>query len=287
MQFSFKNGSDAFKRLLLLIIGSLFSSIAINGFLRPAGLISSGITGLSIIANYLTGMNIGIIVFAVNVPLFIIAFFNLKKEFVLYSLINMMIFSALLGFTGSIYKYIELNDALLSAITGGVLNGIGMGITFRARGSQGGIDIIGVMIRRKWEISIGNALMILDFLIVLTGGYFFGVKSFLYTSIAIYISYYFLDQVQAIFNRKKSIMIISNRSETIGNLLIYEMNRAVTYIDGHGGYSGKEKKIIYTIIYDKEIPKIKGILKKVDPEAFISVLETSDIKGYRFEERFV
>ena len=287
MQFSFKDGSDAFKRLFLLIIGSLFSSIAINGFLRPAGLISSGITGLSIIANHLTGMNIGIIVFVVNVPLFIIAYFNLKKEFVLYSLVNMMIFSALLGFTGSIYKYIELNDALLSAITGGVLNGIGMGITFRARGSQGGIDIIGVMIRRKWEISIGNALMILDFLIVLTGGYFLGIKSFLYTYIAIYISYFFLDQVQAIFNRKKSILIISNESETIGNLLIYEMNRAVTYIDGHGGYSGKEKKIIYTIIYDKEIPKIKGILKKVDPKAFISVLETSDIKGYRFEERFV
>lgn len=287
MQFSVNNTFDSVKRLLSLIVGSLFSSVAINGFLRPAGLISSGITGLSIIANYLTGVNIGLIVFAVNVPLFILAYFNLKKEFVIYSLINMVIFSILLGFTGNIYKFIEVDDALLSAITGGVLNGIGMGITFRARGSQGGIDIIGVMIRRKWEISIGNALMLLDFLIVLTGGYIFGIKSFLYTSIAIYISYYFLDHIQTIFNRKKSIMIISNKPETIGNLLIYEMNRGVTYIDGHGGYSGKEKKIIYTIIYDKEIPKIKGILKKVDPEAFISILETSDIKGYRFEERFV
>ncbi|MBP2028801.1 uncharacterized membrane-anchored protein YitT (DUF2179 family) [Acetoanaerobium pronyense] len=274
-------------RIMTLALGSLVCSVAINGFLRPLGLISSGITGLSIILNHISSINIGLIVFTLNIPLFILAYFKLKKEFVIYSLINMIMFSTMLGLTGNVYQYIGVDNVMLSALVGGALNGIGMGITFRGRGSQGGIDIVGAIIRKNWEISIGSALMLIDLAIIATGGYVFGIESFLYTLTALYIGYQFLDKVQATFDSKKSVMIISHKPKEIGTALMQEMNRAITYLKGEGGYTGNEKNIIYTIVNPREIPKIKKIVNEHDPNAFISVFETNEVRGYRFEERFI
>lgn len=274
-------------RIMTLALGSLVCSVAINGFLRPLGLISSGITGISIILNHISSINIGLIVFTLNIPLFILAYFKLKREFVIYSLVNMIMFSTMLGLTGNVYKYIGVDNVMLSALVGGALNGIGMGITFRGRGSQGGIDILGAIIRKNWEISIGSALMLIDLAIIATGGYVFGIESFLYTLTALYIGYQFLDKVQATFDSKKSVMIISHKPKEIGTALMQEMNRAITYLKGEGGYTGNEKNIIYTIVNPREIPKIKKIVNEHDPNAFISVFETNEVRGYRFEERFI
>ena len=198
-----------FIRILTLALGSLICAVGINGYLRPLGLLSGGATGIAIIMNHLTSFNIGLIVFAINIPLFVLAAFKLKREFVIYSMINMTMFSTLLGVTGEVYKYIGVDDIMLSAIVGGVLNGIGMGITFRGRGSQGGMDIIAALIRKKWDISLGNALMGANLVIIGWGGTIFGIKSFLYTIIVLFISYNFLDKVQTTFETKKSVMIIS------------------------------------------------------------------------------
>ncbi len=276
-----------FIRILTLALGSIICAVGINGYLRPLGLLSGGATGVAIILNHLTNFNIGLIVFAINIPLFILASFKLKREFIIYSMINMTMFSALLGVTGDVYKYIGVDDIMLSAIVGGVLNGIGMGITFRGRGSQGGMDIIAALIRKKWDISLGNALMGANLVIIGWGGTIFGIKSFLYTLIVLFISYNFLDKVQNTFETKKSVMIISENPKEIGEALIAGMNRAITYLQGEGGYSHMEKQIIYTIISPREVSKLKKIVNEHDPKAFISVFETNEVRGYRFKERFI
>ncbi|SKB72818.1 Uncharacterized membrane-anchored protein YitT, contains DUF161 and DUF2179 domains [Acetoanaerobium noterae] len=276
-----------FIRILTLALGSLICAVGINGYLRPLGLLSGGATGIAIIMNHLTSFNIGLIVFAINIPLFVLAAFKLKREFVIYSMINMTMFSTLLGVTGEVYKYIGVDDIMLSAIVGGVLNGIGMGITFRGRGSQGGMDIIAALIRKKWDISLGNALMGANLVIIGWGGTIFGIKSFLYTIIVLFISYNFLDKVQTTFETKKSVMIISEHPKEIGDALMANMNRAITYLNGEGGYSHLEKQIIYTIINPREVSKLKKIVNDHDPKAFISVFETNEVRGYRFKERFI
>ncbi len=276
-----------FIRILTLALGSLICAVGINGYLRPLGLLSGGATGVAIIINHLSKINIGFIVFSINIPLFILAVFKLKKEFVIYSMINMTMFSTLLGMTGDVYKYIGVDDIMLSAIVGGVLNGIGMGITFRGRGSQGGMDIIAALIRKKWDISLGNALMGANLIIIGWGGTIFGLKSFLYTILVLYISYQFLDKVQVTFETKKSVMIIAENPVEIGEALMANMNRAITYLNGEGGYSHMEKQIIYTIISPREVSKLKKIVNEHDPRAFISVFETNEVRGYRFKERFI
>lgn len=274
-------------RIAALALGSILCSIAINGFIRPLGLLSGGAAGVSIILNHLSGINLGLILAMINVPLFIIAYKMLSREFVLYSLWSMGIFSLFLGMTGGISRYIGVESVLLSAIIGGTLNGIGVGINFRARGSQGGIDIIGAVFRKKWDISLGTTSLGINLCITAIGGYLFGRESFYYTIIVMYCTAVFIDKVQKRFETKKSVLIISDSQEEIAQSLMKEMNRAITFLKGEGGYHKKDKNIIYTIVNPSEIGKIKAIVNRYDKNAFISVIETSDVKGYRFAERFI
>lgn len=274
-------------RIAALALGSIICSIAINGFIRPLGLLSGGAAGVSIIINHLSGINLGLVLAMINIPLFMLAYKMLKREFVLYSLWSMGIFSVFLGITGGISRYIGVDNVLLSAIIGGTLNGIGVGINFRARGSQGGIDIIGAIFRKKWDISLGTTSLSINLCITAIGGLLFGRESFYYTIIVMYCTSLFIDKVQRRFETKKSVLIISDSQDEIAHALMKEMNRAITLLKGEGGYHKKEKNVIYTIVNPSEIGKIKMIVGRYDKNAFISVIETSDVKGYRFAERFI
>lgn len=282
-----EQSAEIVKRLVLLFIGSLISAIGVNGFLKPIGLLSGGVTGISLILNHLSGINIGVLIYAMNIPLFAIAYFHLKKEFLKYSLINMTFYSVLVGLTEGMGSLIPGQDVMVAALFGGVLNGLGMGLIFRGRGSQGGMDIVAMLVRQKWDFSIGRLLMLFNLGIVAWGSTIFGIQSFFYTLISMYIGYNFVDKVQVLFETKKSLIIISKYPKIIGNVLIKDMNRAVTYLKGEGGYTHKEKYIIYTIINPRELPRIKEIIAKYDKDAFLSVEEKVEVQGYRFEQRFL
>ncbi len=273
--------------LFMLLFGSALCAIGVNVFLRPLHLLSGGVTGIAIVLNYLTHVNIGLIVFLVNIPLFIVAYFKLNLEFVLYSLFNMTVFSLILGFTGSLTEMFYLDDILASCLIGGALNGFGMGLIFRAGGSQGGLDIIAAIIKKKWDFRIGKILMVLNVFIVLWATTYFGFKIFYYTMISMYISYSFVDNVKLLLEKKKVMLIITEKHEEMGADLMSNMNRAVTYVDCVGAYRHKEKKIIYTVVSPRDIPSIKKIIKQHDANAFYSISDSLEVKGYRFKERLI
>lgn len=275
------------QRILALTIGSSFCAVAIGAFLAPLNLLSGGLGGIAIILNKFYGLNIGLLVFLMNIPLFLVAWKKLSREFVAYSLINMTIFSTLLGFAGYLAPYIKLEDTLLAAIIGGVLNGIGMGLTFRGRGSQGGLDIIAALIRKKWDIPLGNALMGANLVIVAVGGAVFGIQNAFYTLIAMYVGYQFLDKIQSIFETKKKVVIISEAAEDISQEIMNSIGRSVTFLQGQGAYSRNEQKVIYSIVSPRELSQLKQIIDKHDKKAFISIDEISEVRGHGFQERFI
>ncbi len=274
-------------RIMNLSLGSFFCAIAINAFLAPNHLLSGGVGGIAIILNYLFKMNIGIIVLLVNVPLFLMAYKKLDKNFMIYSAVNMLVYSFILGFTANAYQHIGVDDLMLSSIFGGVLNGIGMGITFRNNGSQGGLDIIAALIKKKWDINLGTALMGVNLIIVTIGGGIFGIKRAMYTLIAMYIAYQVLDKIQLMLDTKKSAMVISDAAEAISKDIMNIMGSGVTFLQGEGGYSKDTKKVIYTIISPMELPKLKEIIERHDKNAFISVNEIKEVRGRGFKERFI
>ena len=255
-------------RYILIIIGITISSIGINGFLKPAHLLGGGVAGMSVAINHVTGFNVGIITFLINIPIFILGFIFLEKQFCITSLINMVLFSTILGITQDIGNYIVINDIILQTVYGGILGGIGLGIVFRAKSSLGGTDIIAAILKIKKNIPMKDTGLAINFLVVCIGAILFGLNIGLYTLIGMFINSYVMNIVKDAMNYQKSVMLISNKSEEIGNSIMKDLVRGVTYIEAEGAYTHEKKRIIYCIVSSNEIPRIKEIALKYDKEAF-------------------
>ena len=272
-------------RFVTMIFGMLITSIGVNGFLRPAQLLSGGATGISTAINFLTGINIGLLTFIVNVPVFILGFMYLEKEFCILSLINMVIFSFILGITADISVLISIDDVMLRAVYGGLLSGAGVGLVFRARASTGGTDIIAAILKIKRNIEIKDTSMAINAVIIFIGSFLFGLDLALYTLIGIFMNVTTMSFVKDAMNSQKAVMVVSDYNEEISNRIMQELVRGVTFLDAEGAYTHQKKKIIYTIVSTNEIPKIKEIALDVDKKSFISVNDITEVKGRGFKAK--
>lgn len=274
-------------RYLVIILGITISSIGINGFLRPAHLLGGGVAGLSVALNFITNINIGILSFLINIPIFILGFIFLEKQFCITSLINMILFSFILGITQNIGNYIPVNDLLLQTIYGGILGGVGLGIVFKAKSSLGGTDIIAAILKIKQNIPMKDTALLMNFLIVCIGASLFGLELAMYTLIAMFLNVYSMSTVKDMMNNQKSVMLISNKSEEIAKCIMKDLIRGVTLIEAKGAYTHEKKQIIYCIVSSNEIPKIKEIALEHDKKAFISVNDVNEVKGRGFKEKYL
>lgn len=278
---------NIFLRYSVIILGMLIACIGINGFLRPARLLSGGVTGIAASINYITDINVGLLTFLINIPIFILGFIYLEKDFCITSLINMLLFSFLLGITQEIGRIIPINDILLQSIYGGVLAGIGTGLVFKTKSSQGGTDIIAAILKFKKNIPMKDTTFSINILIVCVGGVLFGMKLALYTLLALFINAYSMNFMKDAMNCQKSVMVISRESDLIAKDIMKTLIRGVTFLDAEGAYTHEKKKIIYCIVSSTEIPKIKEIALKYDNRAFISVNDVNEVKGRGFKEKYL
>ncbi len=281
--FKPKNTKDILQKLIFIVIGNLLCSIAFNVFFIPSKLLSGGVGGLAIIIQYLTNLPAGISVFLINIPIFVIGSKMVDKEFATYGFISMLILSFLLTITNEIGKYFIIDDILLASIFGGIFNGIGMGLMFRNRVSQGGFDIIAAILKKKYNVNIGTGLMMVNTVIISLSSLLFGYKSAMYTLIAMYIGYEILDKVQMGFNVKKNIIIVSEKSEELAHAIITKLHRGVTFLEGMGGYTNEDKKVIYCIVTSRETAALKNIVEEIDPSAFFTINDVVEVKGSGFK----
>ena len=140
---------NIYVRYTIIIVGITIMSIGVNGFLRQAHLLSGGVAGISTGINYLTNINVGLITLLINIPIFILGFIYLEKDFLITSLANMVLFSFIIGITQEVGNVIPIDDILLQSVYGGILCGIGNGLVFRTKSSLGGTDIIGAILKNK------------------------------------------------------------------------------------------------------------------------------------------
>lgn len=272
-------------RVGTMVLGLTISSLGVNGFLRQAHLLSGGVTGLATAINYLTNINVGIMTFLINIPIFILGFIFLKRDFCIFSMINMIIYSLILGLTQDIGAYIPIEDRMILTIYGGFLNGLGIGLVFRARASTGGTDIISAILKMKKNLEIKDTNFAANIMVVLIGSKFFGLNTGLYTLIGFYISSIALGFIKDAMNYQKSLIIISSKPKEIADDIMKELIRGVTFLHAEGAYTGESKKLIYTIVSSKEIPKIKEIAFKHDPNAFVTINEINEVKGRGFKSK--
>jgi uncharacterized membrane-anchored protein YitT (DUF2179 family) len=270
------------RKLFFIVLGNLLCAIAFNGFFIPSQLLSGGVGGIALMLRYLLDIPTGITVFLINVPIFIIGAKMVDREFIIYAFISMVAFSTLLTVTAGIGGYFVMEDILLGAIFGGVLNGVGMGLMFRNRLCQGGLDIIATIIKKKFNLNISTGLMILNTTIVSLSSVLFGFSSAMYTIISMYVGYQVVDKVQMGLNVRKNVFIISDKSDELSDEILTSLHRGVTLLEGTGAYTKQGKKVIYCIVNSNEVVKLKALVDKIDPAAFLTINDVVEVRGSGF-----
>lgn len=278
---------NIYVRYSIIIVGITIMSIGVNGFLRQAHLLSGGVAGVSTAINYLSNINVGLITFLINVPIFILGFIFLEKDFLITSLINMILFSVIIGITQNIGNIIPIDDILLQSVYGGILCGIGNGLVFRTKSSLGGTDILGAILKNKLNIAMKTTSFGTNLAIVSVSSLLFGANLALYTLISMFINAQVMNYIKDALNDEKAVMVFSNNSEPIAAEIMDNLVRGVTFLEAEGGYTHEKKKIIYCVVLSREIPKIKEIALKYDDRAFISVNDINEVKGKGFKEKFL
>ncbi|WP_297630662.1 YitT family protein [uncultured Clostridium sp.] len=270
--------------VIFIFIGCLIASLGVNLFLTHAKLLSGGATGLALIAQYLANVPAGIVVFLLNVPLFIISFKKLSPSFTIYSGIGMLSLSASLIITKPLSTIINVNDVLLYCIYGGALCGAGYGIVFLRNGSTGGTDIITMLIRKKYSnFEIGKLGFILNCIIVIIGAIIFGLPKALYTLISILIQGLVLDKVLKGLNSRKLMLILTDKDSAVIEFVLKDLNRGVTSLPAEGEYTHEKKKMLYCIVTSREMVSLKSKIYSIDEKAFITIMDISEVKGKGFK----
>jgi putative membrane protein len=283
MALSIKMIENRCMRYAGITLGCFIASASINLFLVPSHLLTGGATGIAIIVYYLTGLPIGLQTLLYNIPILIASWKTMGREYTIDVVIGTVIFSVALDLLKFLNGYAPLSDSMLSAIFGGVFNGIGYGIVFRMNGSTGGFDVIGAIVKKYWSLSMGGAIFAFNCIIMCIAAFLFGIAPAMFTLICMFVNATVTDRVVAGFNHRKAVLIVSDQAQAIAKSIM-EFGRGVTFLHGQGAFTGKERNVVFVVVKLTQLSKIKLITHTVDPHAFMIVMSANEVMGRGFSE---
>lgn len=269
-------------RYIMVGIGSLISGIAINTFFVPHQLLSGGVSGIAMIFYFILSLPIGILTGIMNIPLFVAAYKFMDRSYVAVSLYGLILFSTAVDATRFLADMNIVDDIMLAAIYGGVINGIGAGLMYRVNGSSGGTDIIAGIMKKYYGLNIGSVGFAINCVIMVLAAFLFGIKPAMYTLLAMFVSANIADKVVEGFNRKKNILIITDRHNEIAQSIIEELGRGVTFLYGEGAFTRQNKRVLFVVITLTQIAKVKMIVERIDSQAFMIVQDAAEVLGKGF-----
>ncbi len=276
--------AESWKRIVanlsLITVGNLIYAAGLNSIIIPQHFLSGGAMGIALIAHYLIPvLNTGYAYLLINIPFFLLGWFTISKRFILYSAYGVLSLSAITAFGN--FGAIKVVNPILAAILGGIVCGAGCGMVLRSQGSAGGLDILSVYINKKLGLRIGITKTLVSAIVLGSGAIFLDFEAALYSLIYVFTSGKVLDAVLTGFNERKSVLIISDRHEEIASGILSRLRRGVTYLEGCGGFSGKGKRVIFSIITMTELSKLKQLVFDIDPAAFMVLHDTLEVIGHR------
>lgn len=272
---------DKLKRYFELVIGILLIAIAFNLFLLPNELVFGGVSGLSIIVSKFITIDASTFIMIASLLLLVVSFLVLGKNDTKASIVGSILFPIFVNITANIWEYIKLDtgNVLLSAVFGGIIYGFGAGLVFKAGFTTGGTDIINQILSKYLHMSMGNAMLISDGLIVVLGGFFFGATKLMYALIVIYIIGLMTDKVLLGISNSKAFYIITNEDEKIRDYLLNELHHGVTIFSVKGGYTHKKDEVILCVVPTREYYRVKEGIHEIDSEAFFVVCDAYEVSG--------
>lgn len=268
------------KEYIIVALACVVMAFNINYFFVGNKLAEGGVSGLSLIIHYLSHIDVSYLYFALNIPLIILAYIFLGKNFLLKTFFATFVLSVFLKVFASFSE--PLDDILLAAIFGGAINGIAIGIVFYAGGSTGGMDIVAKIVNKYTGIPISRILLATDFIVLSIVAVIFGKVIFMYTLISLVISSKMIDIIQVGIYSAKGVTIITTKEDEIRKRIMEDTGRGITLIDAKGGYTQKEIGMLYCVVGQYQLIKVKTIVKEVDPSAFMIVADVHEVIGNGF-----
>lgn len=282
MRFNKKDIKRGFANFIYVVLGVVLIALSINMFFLKVKIAPGGVSGLATVIYYLTGISVGTIVFAINIPLFIAGFFAFGKRFSIKTLLATVLLSVILDTTTFLPQLTD--DMLLAAIFGGLMMGCGMAFVFKGGATTGGTDVAAKLVIKFFpRFNISEQLFFIDGLVVVSAMIAF--RNFdigFYSIIAIWISAKVIDLLFEGFGFAKAIFIISDYGEEIADRILTDVGRGVTGLNGEGMFFRKDKKILMTIVDRRQIPDIKSIVKEEDENAFVVITDVREALGEGF-----
>lgn len=278
-----KGGYQTVISLAAVVAGNFLYALTVKLFLLPAGLVTGGTTGMALTVNYLTGIPISGFVLVFNVIMLLLGYRVLGKAFASTTLASTFLYPAALEiFDRTLEGVVLTEDVLLCTIFSGLGIGIALGIVIRSGASTGGMDIPPLVLKRFFRIPVSVSMYAFDVCILLSQAVFRKAENILYGIVLVMIYTIVLDKMLLMGTTRTEVRIISRRSEQIRDAILKELDRGVTMLDGESGYLHNRTQMIFSVISNRELPKVERIIRGIDPESFMVVSRVSEVKGRGF-----
>ena len=278
-----KGGYQTVISLAAVVAGNFLYALTVKLFLLPAGLVTGGTTGMALTVNYLTGIPISGFVLVFNVIMLLLGYRVLGKAFASTTLASTFLYPAALEiFDQTLEGVVLTEDVLLCTIFSGLGIGIALGIVIRSGASTGGMDIPPLVLKRFFRVPVSVSMYAFDVCILLSQAVFRKAENILYGIVLVMIYTIVLDKMLLMGTTRTEVRIISRKSEQIRDAILKELDRGVTMLDGESGYLHNRTQMIFSVISNRELPKVERIIRGIDPESFMVVSRVSEVKGRGF-----
>jgi uncharacterized membrane-anchored protein YitT (DUF2179 family) len=270
------------KRIIVVIFGSLLLAISLNFFLINANVYASGFAGaaqlVSSVLNDFSGISVstGTLILLFNIPVFILGWLKVGRGFTIYSIVSVIFVTIFM----KLLPVISVSDdIILNAVAGGVIGGIGVGLSLKLGASTGGMDIVAMVLARLKDRPIGTYFLLLNAIIIVLAGILYEPENALYTMLALYVTTSVIDTIHT-RHEKLTAMIITHNADALQAAIHQKMVRGITILPAKGAYSKEDKSMLYLVITRYELYDLETIIQEVDPQAFTNIVQTVGLFGF-------
>ena len=274
-------------KILYAIIGGIIFALGYAAFLIPHKIVPGGVSGIAMILRFLYNTPVGIVAIILNIPLFLIALRVLGVSFGIKSIGAIIYTNLLIDFLiYSVKIETPTDNVVLAALYGGIMLGLGLGLIFRSEASTGGTDIVGQILSRYTNMSVGMWIMIVDFVVITTAGITtHSIELALLGYLALFLSSKIIDLVLEGIDYARAAFVVTTKADKITDEIYEKMQRGVTILKGHSPYTKEERPVIMCVITKKQTPFFKSLVRNIDKDAFVILTDVFEVLGRGFRSR--
>lgn len=274
------NKSHKIKRLVSFIFGLLLLAIAFNVFILPLHLVN-GVSGISVVLNKTMGINPSSVIMLANILLILASLAFLGKKDTMQSVVGSILYPVFVQITSFLPQYIDLSglETVVIAVSGAIISGIGTGMVFKAGYNSGGSDIVKKIVSRYCKVPMGTSTIYVEGFIGTLGLITFGWQVFIYSVILLAITSYLTDKMMIGISDHKTFQIVTTKEKEVMRFILEDLNRGVTSLEAHGGYTGERRKVLLCTVPTRQYYIVKEGIRLIDPKAFYIVTDAYEVSG--------